>query len=301
MQRRKFIRNSSSLFTALALFSNRTLAQLIADPTWKITMLNDTAGIFTEKGGTIFFKLTKDGYIVVDSQFPDTAPHLIDELKKKGEQPFAMLINTHHHGDHSSGNIAFKGLVKHVLAHENSKFNQERVAKEKKTEEQQLYPDQTYDKTWCEVVGKDEVCLHYFGAAHTNGDSVVHFPDDKLAHLGDLMFNRRHPFIDKSAGANISNWITVLDKTVETVNKKTKFICGHAAKGYDVIVTHEDLKLFGTYLGRVLTFVEGEIKAGKTKDEILKATAIPGETEWKGSDGIERPLGAAYAELTEHK
>ena len=40
-------------------------------------------------------------------------------------------MNTHHHGDHTSGNIAFKGLVQNVLAHENSKANQQRVAKEK--------------------------------------------------------------------------------------------------------------------------------------------------------------------------
>ena len=33
------------------------------------------------------------------------------------------------------------------------------------------------------------------------------------------------------------------------------------------------------------------------KAEIVKATAIPGAPEWKG-DGIERPLGAAYDELT---
>ena len=44
-------------------------------------------------------------------------------------------------------------------------------------------------------------------------------------------------------------------------------------------------------------FVESEIKAGKTKEEILKATAVPGAPEWKG-DGIERPLTAAYEELT---
>ena len=95
----------------------------------------------------------------------------------------------------------------------------------------------------------------------------------------------------------MSNWITVMDKAHNTFNKKTKFICGHAAEGYDVIVNRDDLKLFGDYLGKVLQFTEAEIKAGKTKEEILKTTSIPGITEWKG-DGIDRPLGAAYQELT---
>ena len=42
---------------------------------------------------------------------------------------------------------------------------------------------------------------------------------------------------------------------------------------------------------------KSEIKAGKTKEEFLKNTSIPGVTEWKG-DGINRPLQAAYEELT---
>jgi len=297
MKRSAFLKNSGLLLGALAVFSNKTIAQLLADPTWKITMLTDDIGMFSEKGGTILFMISNDGIVVVDSQFPDTAPHLIDELKKKSEQPFRLLINTHHHGDHSSGNIAFKGMVQHVLAHENSKANQERVAKEKKNEEKQLYPDQVYTTTWCEKIGKEEICLHYFGAGHTNGDSLVEFKKANIVHLGDLMFNRRHPFIDKSAGASISNWITLLDKTYDTFNKKTRFVCGHAATGYDVIVHRDDLKLFGDYLGKVLQFVDGEIKAGKTKEEILKASSIPGVTEWKG-DGIDRPLAAAYTELT---
>lgn len=297
MQRRIFLKNSGLVLGALAFLSNKTMAQLMADPTWKINMLTDTIGIFTEKGGTILFYLSDDGIVVVDSQFPDAAGHLIDELKKKSEKPFRLLINTHHHGDHTAGNIAFKGMVQHVLAHENSKANQIRVAQEKKNEDQQLYPDQTFGTTWCEKIGKEEICLHYFGAGHTNGDSLVEFKKAKIVHLGDLMFNRRHPYIDKSAGANISNWITVLDKAANKFNKKTTFICGHAADGYDVILKRDDLKLFGDYLGKVLVFVEAEIKSGKSKEEILKATSIPGVTEWKG-DGIERPLTAAYVELS---
>ncbi len=46
-------------------------------------MLTNDIGIFTEKGGTIAFHLFKEGITVVDAQFPDTAMHLIAELKKK--------------------------------------------------------------------------------------------------------------------------------------------------------------------------------------------------------------------------
>ena len=139
MQRRIFIRNTALTGAGLLLAQKQILASVFQQAPFKITMLTKTAGIFTEKGGTIAFVLAKKGIIVVDAQFPEQSAHLIEELKKQSSHPFQMLINTHHHGDHTAGNIAFKGLVPHVLAHENSKANQERVAKEKKTEDQQLY------------------------------------------------------------------------------------------------------------------------------------------------------------------
>jgi len=297
MQRRNFIRNSSLAFAGLAILSNKTLAQLLADPTWKIKMLTDNIGVFTEKGGTILFMIGKEGLTVVDAQFPEQSQHLIDELKKRSQLPFELLINTHHHGDHTAGNISFKGLVKNVLAHENSKANQERVAKEKKNEDQQLYPNQTYATTWSQAVGTEEIAMHYFGAAHTNGDSFVHFKNANIVHTGDLVFNRRHPFVDRSAGANIKSWIQVLDKADKTFNDKTIFVCGHAADGYDIVVNKKDIGAFKNYLSKVLEFTATEIKTGKTKEEIIKATEIPGAPEWKG-DGIDRPLSAAYEELT---
>ena len=297
MQRRKFILNSTLTLAGLTLSNKEMFAFFLSDPGWKIKMLTDNIGVFSEKGGTIAFLLSTNGTVVVDAQFPDSAGHLIGEIKKKTENPFDLLINTHHHGDHTSGNIAFKGLVKHILAHENSKTNQARVAKEQNKEDQQLYPDQIFTTTWCAPSAKEKICLSYFGPGHTNGDSLVHFQHANIVHLGDLVFNRRHPYIDKSAGADIGNWIKLLDKATNTYDRKTQYICGHAGDGYDIVIKTEDLLAFRDYLGNLLTFVEKEIKAGKTKEDILKATAIPGSPEWKG-EGIDRPLKAAYQELT---
>ena len=296
MHRRSFIQNSALAFGALTLTQQKLLTAFFDDP-WKITMLTDNIGIFTERGGTIGFLLSKKEIVVVDSQFPDQSKHLIDELKKRSENPFKLLINTHHHGDHTAGNISFKGIVEHVLAHVNSKTNQENWAKQNKAEDKQLYPDKTYTDKWSEKFGDEKISLSYHGAAHTNGDSFIHFENANIVHCGDLVFNRRHPVVDRAAGADMKSWIEVLDKGIKKFDKKTTYVFGHAGTGYEVTGKEEDLKKFGDYLGSVLKFVDGEIKAGKTKDEILKATAIPGADEWKG-DGIQRPLQAAYEELT---
>ena len=168
------------------------------------------SGIFTERGGTIGFLLSKSGNVVIDSQFADTAPHLIADIQKRNTFPIRYLLNTHHHGDHTSGNIAFKGMVDHVAAHENSLLNQKTVAEKNKTVDKQLYPDITFSKEWKLKVGDEKIKTSYFGPAHTNGDAIYHFQHANIMHVGDLMFNKRHPFVDRSAGASMSNWMIVL-------------------------------------------------------------------------------------------
>lgn len=296
MRRRNFLQNSMLALGALTLGKQKILKAMAEDP-WKITMLTDKIGIFTERGGTIAFHFSKDGITVVDAQFPDTAQHLINELKKRNDQPFSLLINTHHHSDHTAGNIAFKDLTKRVLAHENSLLNQKRVAVAGKTEDKQLYPNQTFGKVREETAGDEIIDLFYYGAGHTNGDAIIHFAHANIAHMGDLVFNRRHPYVDRTAGANIRSWMSVLNTAMKRFDDKTIFICGHSGDGYDVKGSKDMLLAFHDYLGNVLKLVGDEIKAGKSKEEILKALEIPGSPEWKG-EGIQRPLEAAFEELS---
>lgn len=295
MHRRSFLCNTALTMGALTLAQQKLLAAFIDDP-WKVKMLRGDVGIFTERGGTIGFHLSSDGIVVIDSQFPDQSNHLINELKKRSEKAIRYLINTHHHGDHTSGNIAFKGLVQNVVAHQNSLQNQQATAQKNKTEDKQLYPDTTFTDDWKAKMGKEKIKMQYFGPAHTNGDSIIFFEEANVAHIGDLMFNRRHPFVDRTAGANMQNWMKVLDNTLDKYEKDTLYIFGHAAEGYEVTGTKGDLIKFKDYLGRVLDFARQEHKAGRSKEDFIKNKEIPGVTEWKG-DGIERPLTAAWEEV----
>jgi glyoxylase-like metal-dependent hydrolase (beta-lactamase superfamily II) len=132
--------------------------------TWMFHMLTDKIGVFTESGGTIAFLIDKKGVAVVDAQFPNTAPHLISELKKKTDAPIKYLINTHHHGDHTAGNISFKGLVDHVVAHDNSRKNQKSVAIANKNLDKQLLPDKVYAEFWQEYIGEESIAMYYLGS-----------------------------------------------------------------------------------------------------------------------------------------
>ena len=299
MHRRNFIQRTSLAMGAFYLpgmLTGKQDPRGIDDP-WKMRLLRNDVGIFYEKGGTIAYLLSPNGIVVVDAEFPEQAGHLIGELKKQSDRSFEMLINTHHHGDHTSGNIAFTGLVKHVAAHTNSLANQQRVAVAQKTEDKQLYPDITYGEEWQYKIGKEHIRTAWFGPAHTNGDSIIHFTHANIAHMGDLVFNRRWPFVDRSAGASVSNWIVVLDSAMKKYDNDTLFIFGHAFDPDKVTGNKDDLRAMKDMLSRLLDFVGNWVKAGKTKEDLLKEKAIPGVTEWQG-DGIDRPLQAAYEELT---
>jgi len=297
MQRRIFLRNTGILSASALLFQKKAMASILNTFDNNIKMLRNDVGIFTERGGTIGFLLSKDGIVVIDAQFPDTAQHLIDDLKKRTTNPFRYLLNTHHHGDHTAGNIAFKGVVEHVVAHENSLNNQKTVAEKSNSLDKQLLPDMTFKDDWKLKIGDETIKADYYGAGHTNGDAIYHFEKANIFHAGDLMFNKRHPFVDRSAGANISQWIKDLDKITKKADKNSIIIFGHSLNAGEETGTTEDVKKFQDYLGKVLSFAEQEIKKGVSKEEFIKNTSIPGATEWTGQ-GIERPLTAAYEELT---
>jgi cyclase len=297
MKRREFIYNSAGSLVLSLLAGKQMFAQPgKQDTPYSIRELRNGVCIFSEKGGTIAYLITKEGIVIVDAQFPEQSQHLIDELKKQSDRSFKYLINTHHHGDHTSGNIAYKGLVEHVVAHKNSLENQVTVAKRNNNEDKQLFPDITYPDKWQLKIGPEQIRAYYFGEGHTNGDSIIHFENANVAHLGDLLFNKRYPFIDRSAGASIKHWITVLDQAQKTFDNNTIYIFGHAFDPKAVTGSVSDLSSFKGYFEKLLTYVSGEIKAGKSKEEILKATAIPGVTDMNG-DSINHNLQMAYEEL----
>jgi len=299
MNRRLFVKHAGIGLGAVPLLRKDWLTRFLQDNPYKMKMLRNDVGIFTEKGGTIAYYISKKNIAVVDAEFPEQSKHLIEALQKDPDKPFEILINTHHHADHTAGNISFKGIITHVAAHTNSLANQQKVAREKNTEDQQLYPDITYGDTWAYKKMKENIETYYWGPAHTNGDSVIFFPHANIAHVGDLVFNRRWAFVDRSAGASIKNWIVVLDNIQRHFNNDTLFVFGHAYDPEKVTGNKADLKAMQDYLSNLLAFVNNQIKSGKTKDQILKATSIPGVTEWQG-DGIERGLDAAYDEEIEN-
>ncbi|PSR14007.1 MAG: MBL fold metallo-hydrolase [Bacteroidetes bacterium] len=297
MQRRRFLQ-SAGLLTGVSLLPQQAWLRGLLLPASELLALRRNISIYTERGGTIACLLTPQSMVVVDTQFPEQASNLLGLLRATNSQPLDLLVNTHHHGDHTAGNIAFKGMVNTHVAHVNSLANQERVARENDKLAETLLPTTTFTDTWSQRVGDETIMLHYLGAGHTNGDALVHFQEANIVHLGDLLFNRRFPYVDKSAGANIGNWIEVLTAARRLFDKDTLYVCGHAGENYPVTASAADLKAMAHFLKMSLRYVKKAKRKGETLEQILaKTTEIPGASEFKGQ-GVERILNAAWEELS---
>ncbi|MGE5833917.1 MAG: MBL fold metallo-hydrolase [Acidobacteriota bacterium] len=267
------------------------------------TPIRSDVGFFTGRGGTIGYLINATGVAVVDSQYRDSAKLLLDGLNERSKnRPVDRLINTHHHADHTDGNIVFKGIAKKVVAQQRAAEHMHNPPGRPAPTTEQLYPDTTFTDNWREQVGSEWVRARFYGPGHTSGDVVVTFERANVAHMGDLMFKGRHPIIDRAAGASIKNWITVLEKAAGDHANDTIYIYGHTGNNQPVTGPRADVMRLRDYFTALLQFVGAQMKAGKTKDEIL-ALREP----LKGFDDFgpfqmqdaRAPLAVAYEELSQ--
>src|SRR5687768_4903858 len=268
------------------------------------TPIRRNVGFFTMRGGTIGYLVNQGAVVVVDSQFPAEATACLNGLNERsGSRPVDFLINTHHHGDHTGGNISFRGVAKKVVAHAKADEHM-RQPPGGQPPADQLYPDTTFTENWSADVGDERMMARHYGRAHTSGDGVIIFERANVVHMGDLMFNQRHPVVDRAAGASMRNWMTVLDRAAADHASDTTYIFGHAntSLGPNAVVGNAaDLTRFKNYLGAVLAFVEAQHKAGKSKDEILAMRdPLAGFEAFGrfGQAGPRDPLTCAYEEVT---
>jgi glyoxylase-like metal-dependent hydrolase (beta-lactamase superfamily II) len=295
INRREFMLTSSAALAAGAFGPSFVFAQAPAAPptTPVFAQLRRNVGIFTARGGTMGYIVNADAVMVIDSQFPDTSQMFLDGLKTRTPRRIDILLNTHHHGDHTGGNKVLRPAVAKIVAHQNVPALQRKAAAAAKSEDNQAYADETFTDAWKASVGDETVSAKYYGAGHTSGDAVYFIERANIVHMGDLMSHQRHPRVDRPSGASIRNWLTSLEKVVKDHNAETIYIFGHSKVGAPVTGNSKDLLTLRDYFSSMLDYVQKGIASGKSAEEIVKGQ-VPGFTD---SEGMPQ-LQVAYDELT---
>ena len=312
MNRREFIRSSLVLSAGLAA-GRRLGAQAAPAPSaFNFQPLRGGVGIFTGRGGTIGWLSTSDALAVVDTQFPDTALVCLKGIPGIGKRTIDATINTHHHMDHTGGNVVFKASSKVLVAQANVPRLQFEAAKRAEqgtkvdpaaTVASQVYADTTFADVWRREIGGEIVTAEFRGPAHTGGDAVVIFEKANVIHMGDLVFNRIYPYVDRPGGASIRGWVKSLEDSAASYPSDAIYVFGHGNPKFGVTGTRGDLLVLRDFFSAVLDRVGKDIAAGRDKPTVVALENMPGFPDYHAPlpNRLGMVLGAAFDELTAPK
>lgn len=224
--------------------------------------------------------LGETGAIVIDTGFNDeVGAHLAKAIARITPKPVTHVINTHHHGDHSFGNIAFpKAKVisseecrKLLLASAADWIAMVEAMTGRKFPNTKAVPaTEVYAKNSRSEVTIDGVKLSFWvpEAAHTSGDMLIWLPDDKVLVAGDVLVNQVTPnFRD----ALVKQWIATLAE-VKDVPAKT------LVPGHGPLMTRKDAVAMHARMAKLYAGIEAGYKAGLTDSEIRQKLDLK---EWR--------------------
>jgi glyoxylase-like metal-dependent hydrolase (beta-lactamase superfamily II) len=163
-------------------------------------------GLYHESGD-VALRVTSQGLILVDDKFPNHVPGLMELVRTVSSLPVRHVLNTHHHGDHASGNATLRAMGIDVIAHTNVRANFLRI-------QQPGEPNIVFADEASVFLGGAEVRMLHFGRGHTNGDTIVYFPDLQAVHAGDLIIDGM-PVIDYAAGGSAVEFVRTIDALLQ--------------------------------------------------------------------------------------
>lgn len=253
-------------------------------------------------GGNIGVSVGADGILIVDDQFAPLADKIRASLKELGQGKLRFILNTHWHGDHTGGNVAF-GPEATIIAHDNVR---KRLATEQRStvfnrttppSPKEALPVITFDRSLSVHFNGEDIRAIHYPQGHTDGDSVIFFTTSNVVHLGDDFFAGRFPFVDLESGGSVEGLTKNIGDIIGKIPEGAKLIPGHGP-----ISTLDDLKNYHRMLQQTTEIVRQKITAGKTLDQI-KSEGLPAEWQSWGTGFIktDRWVETIHKSLTAKK
>jgi cyclase len=247
----------------------------------EVEKLKDNLYMMRGGGGNSAVFITAAGVVVVDTKNPGWGQPLLEKIKSVTDRPVTMIINTHTHGDHVSGNVEFPATVE-VVTQENTAKNMETMrtptgitpaagapANIFKENGGRGMPKRTFKDKMTLGKGADQIDLYYFGRGHTNGDAFVVFPALRFMHAGDIFSGKNVPLLDAVNGGSGVEIGKTLAKAAEVRNVDS-IITGHST-----VMTVAELKEYAAFNDEFAAAVREAKKAGRTVDEVATSWTIP--------------------------
>jgi glyoxylase-like metal-dependent hydrolase (beta-lactamase superfamily II) len=182
--------------------------------------------------GNSAIQVGKEGVLLVDTQPAEMSQKVIEEIKKLSSKPLRFVVNTHVHPENTGGNetLAKFGstLTGGNIAGFNANFPATIVAHENVTNRMSspegnqpappagAWPGDTYFGEGKDLYFNGEaVMIHHQPAAHTDGDSVIHFRRSDVVVTGDIFTPDSYPAIDIARGGTINGVVDALNRILD--------------------------------------------------------------------------------------
>jgi cyclase len=127
-------------------------------------------------------------------------------------------------------------------------------------------PVVTFNDTVTFHLNGEEIRAFHVAPAHTDGDTVIHFKNKNVIHMGDVFFNGIYPFIDVSAGGSIEGMIEAVGQVLKIAQDETIIIPGHGP-----LANRSDLQNYHKMLSGVRDQVKPLVQGGKSVEEAVQA------------------------------
>lgn len=248
----------------------------------KFIKVNDYLTVMQAGGGNIAIMEGERGLFVIDSGLVEKQGLIKKAIAQFSDKPVRYLVNTHWHYDHTGNNILFGDNHATIIAHDNVRSRLKNggtiSAFDKVIEpaDEISLPAITYDQGVTLHINNEAVRVHKIDNAHTDGDSVIFWPEANVIHTGDLFFNGMFPFVDSSSGGTLKGMINAINKILSMIDDKTKIIPGHGP-----LATKVDLERFNAMLQIVDKRLDKTKKIGQSKKQWLKNNLLKDlEEEW---------------------
>ena len=236
----------------------------------------DNIYMLTGAGGNMGLIVGEDGAFLIDDQFAPLTEKITAAIAELTDQPIRFVINTHYHGDHTGGNENLGKAGALIVAHDNvyQRMSAEEFMEDSETPKEAL-PVVTFTEDVNFYINDEHVHGFHIGDAHTDGDTIIHFKNANVVHMGDIYFSGLFPYIDVDAGGSIDGIITAVNRVLAISNEDTKIIPGHGP-----LSSMDDLKGYRSFLTKLRSKVFQLISEGKTLEQIQEANPTEGYEEW---------------------
>ena len=282
---------AGTLLFASSLFAQQDFSKVEI----KVQKISGTVYMLQGAGGNIGVSVGDDGIVMVDDQFAPLAPKIEAALKGITDKPLRFVINTHWHGDHTGGNPVFSQQAP-IIAQENVR---KRLAEGRKEPAPAVPPQPA--KVLPIITFQDKVSVHLNGEdiqafhvprGHTDGDSVILFPQSNVMHMGDDFVTYGFPFVDLNSGGSVRGLIDGLKKVLSEAPQNVKVIPGHGD-----LSTLDDVRAFVKMVEETFNLVAAQVNQGKTADQIKQANVLANYSKYSGSITTDRWIDTICTEL----